>query len=155
VYIAGLVNETDRVIGKYLISGETAQELMYVSYVSLGLEDVGYSLDVADMTVKDGKLYIAAGESEVADRGKIVEVRLSDLAKLREIGWCSAGTPSAAETYFFYGPQRFVGIVPHKLILADEGYDAGENEINRIVEVDLGGWTFSAIRMESTAALFN
>lgn len=141
-------------IARLSVSGTTATVVAAASYESLGLT-VGMveisQLTVSDMQVKDGRLYIAAGEHQPNSslhHGKIVEARLSDLAWLREIGWADAtdSVPISDPSNHFYGPTRFVALAPRKLVFADEGLDAVEGkDINRVVEVDLDTWSVSGV----------
>lgn len=162
VYLAG-----NNVVAKFLIDHSlgTASRIASATFESLDLgywdtyegqegqpESIFLPLNVRDMTVKDGKLYVAAGENYgITHHGKVIEIRLSDLAKQREIGW-SPSFPSSPNTQF-YGPTRFLAIAPRKLIVADEGNDG--SEINRVVEVDLDDWSFSYIRDPAGVDLFN
>ena len=157
VYLAGDTGEGDFSVVKLAVdtdSGLDVRLLKTVTFASLDLDTgVFGNLLVTDMTVKDEKLYIAAAEHTggVEHHGKIVEARLSDLAKQREIGW-SPTLPSSPNSQF-YGPSRFLAIAPRKLIVADEGNDG--SEINRIVEIDLDDWSFSGIRDPAGVDLFN
>lgn len=114
-----------------------------------------FSLDVRDMTVKDGKLYVLAGENDTYSihHGKLVEINIATLAEERELGWTSADMPTSPSTQF-YGPQRFIALAPRKLIIADEGFDGNAN-VDRVVEVDLDSWSISAIGLEGAVSFFN
>lgn len=149
-------------IARLSVSGTTATVVAAASYESLGLT-VGMveisQLTVSDMQVKDGRLYIAAGEHQPNSslhHGKIVEARLSDLAWLREIGWADATetTPIPDPSKHFYGPTRFVALAPRKLIFADEGIIGDTIDINRVVEVDLDTWSVSGVSAELSLTLF-
>jgi len=152
---AGGGAETPYIV-KLSVSGSVATVVASVPYSSLGLSDGTYgNLALEDMTVKDGKLYIAAAEhyddsGSPLHHGKIVEVELSDLSKSREIGWSST-TPTNPQTQF-YGPSRFIAIAPRKLIVSDEGFDSGQ--IDRVVEVDLDSWTIDQIQDVSSSVNF-
>lgn len=154
VYVAGDTGEGDYSVVKLAIdaaSGLEVRLLKMASYASLGLNVGLYgNLQVKDMTVRNGRLYIAAAENSDVHHGKVVEVSLSDLTKTREIGW-STTTPTSPSTQF-YGPSRFLAIVPRKLIVADEGYD-GSNDRNRIVEIDIDSWNMTAAN--TTVTFFN
>ena len=144
---------------------ETADSQLagYASHVALGLEqEDGYFLIVQDMRVQEGSLYIAAGEhgpeyiNSTLHHGKIVQVRLSDMSKVREIGW-SETTPIPNPSTQLYGPKRFLAIMPRKLIVADEGFiyvDVTRVEIDRVVEVDLESWSLSRIGLEGEVTFF-
>ena len=170
VYISAYDESLDdgEIIAKLLIfdNGEVleAQLVDYATYESLGLRDwyddmEGYLvfgiLPVEDMRFQEGLLYIAAGdhgnEYESQHHGKIVAVDTSDLTKVREIGWAQADweTPIPDPTKQFYGPMRFLAIVPRKLIFADQGYEGNlESEIDRVVELDLDTWSISGIGLD-------
>lgn len=135
--LAGFATYEALDLGYWVTSGET-----YFQYLS-----------IEDMTVKDDKLYIAAGEHwDEVHHGKIVEARLSDLAKQREFGW-SGTTPIPNPQTQFYGPTRFLAIAPRKLIVSDEGNDGSERD--RAVEVDLDTGSLSGIRDLVEVDFFN
>jgi hypothetical protein len=117
----------------------------FASEGSLGITN----LDIRDMTVKDGKLYILAGRDVwtgyTTHHGKLVEVDPTSLTKTRELGVSPGIYPSNPEVQF-YGPQRFIALKPRKLVIADEGLVAVNAQIDRIVEVDLESWSFSQTR---------
>jgi hypothetical protein len=130
------------------------QLVAIADFESLGLTD-GTNLQVEDMTVTDGKLYIAAGEHDyygTYHRGKIVEVSTSNMAKLREFGWSNTSLPNAPSKQF-YGPKRFLGLAPRKLIIADEGAVSGV-DIDRIAVVDLDSGTISGTYFENAVSFF-
>ncbi len=163
VYLAGY----DRV-GKYrvdLVQG-TASQVGSATYESLGLgywttylgqdlQPVPYfqTLEVRDMTVKDGRLFIAvAGQDNGYYHGKIVEVHRAELSKVREIGW-SPTSPTSPTTQF-YGPTRFLALAPRKLIVSDEGYIDGTGNVNRVIAVDIEDWAFSGVGLEGASEFF-
>ncbi len=162
VYASLTQGESYPFIAKLSVVGGTAAIVRTATYESLGLgyreayegESWFYPLHVADMQVKDGRLYIAAGEHDgtALHHGKIVEAALSDLEKLREIGWSST-TPTNPDKQF-YGPTRFLAVAPRKLIVADEGAE-GAAEVDRVVEVDLDSWEFGGIGLEGAVSFFN
>jgi hypothetical protein len=148
-YIAkfALGAQADVVFGTQLIA--------VADFSALGLTD-GTDLRIEDMTIVDGKLYIAAGEHDyygAYHRGKIVEVNTSNMAKLREFGWSPTSLPSSPSTQF-YGPKRFLGVAPGKLIVADEGALSGAN-IDRVAEVDLDSGTIAGIWFLNTVNFFS
>lgn len=148
-YIAkfALGAQADIVFGTQLIA--------VADFSALGLTD-GTNLKIEDMKVVDGKLYIAAGEHDpygTYHRGKIVEVDTSNMAKLREFGWSTSSFPTSPSTQF-YGPKRFLGVAPRKLIVADEGSFSGAN-IDRVAEVDLDSGAIDGIWFLNTVNFFS
>jgi len=128
--------------------------LMGYEQLGLGYDDLGSftKLTIEDMTVVDGKLYIALGKHVPYDhRGKIVEIDLSTFSMTREIGWSNTAIVSTPEIQF-YGPKRFIAIKPRRLIIADEGYANGDK--NRVVEVDLDTWAFSGTGLNDVVGFF-
>lgn len=159
VYIPVYQNETElEGIAKVSIDAPSggyaaSQVIIFSSLDSLGLAP---PLDIRDMTVKDGKLYVLAGENDSylgIHHGKVVEIDLATLTRNRELGWTNSDTPTSPSTQF-YGPQRFIALAPRKLIFADEGYD-GTSNVDRVVEVDLDSWSISAIGLEGAVSFFN
>ncbi len=143
--LAGYSTFDDLGLGYWITSGEPYFE----------------NLVVEDMRFQEGVLYIAAGEHDGAPnspfhRGKIVAVQVSDMSKFQEIGWAHATyeDPIQNPATQFYGPKRFLAIVPRKLVFADEGND-GTSEINRVVEVDLDSWSVSGIGLEGVVTFFS
>jgi len=129
------------------------QVLAYQPLTALGLED---PLEIRDMTVKDGRLYVLAGQNVgygVPHHGKLVEIDPSSLQRLRELGWTSADYPTNPATQF-YGPQRFIALAPRKLIIADEGSN-GSTDVDRVVEVDLSDWQIRDIGLDGEVTFFN
>lgn len=145
-------------IGKISVSAPAGgysdtQVLSFQPLAALGLED---PLEIRDMSVKDGSLYVIAGQNVgygVPHHGKLVEIDLSSLQKTRELGWTSADYPTDPATQF-YGPQRFIALAPRKLIIADEGSN-GSTDIDRVVEVDLSDWKISDIGLDGEVTFFN
>ena len=118
--------------------------------------DLESPLEIRDMTVKDERLYVLAGQNVgygVPHHGKLVEIDLSSLLKTRELGWTSADYPTDPATQL-YGPQRFIALAPRKLIVADEGSD-GSGDVDRVVEFDLESWTISDIGLDGVVTFFN
>ncbi len=163
IYLAGY----DRVV-KFRVDHDlsTATQVRSATYESLGLgywttyldqdlQPVPYFqiLNVQDMIVKDGRLFIAvAGQDNGYYHGKIVEVHRTDLTQVRDIGW-SPTSPTSPATQF-YGPTRFLALAPRKLILSDEGYIDGPGNVNRVIAVDIIDWTFSGIGLEDVSEFF-
>jgi len=130
--------------------------------LGLGYYDSGNfnSLTITDMTIIDGKLYVALDEHNVFGnynhRGKIVEIDLSTFSKSREIGW-SADVILADPASQFYGPKRFVAIKPRRLTFVDEGNsDSPGANVDRVVEVDLDSWSITGIlNLEGIVSFYN
>jgi hypothetical protein len=122
------------------------------------LADLGFAppLEIRDMTVKDGRLYVLVGENisfGTPHHGKLVELDLDTFVTIRELGWTSANYPTDPATQL-YGPQRFIALAPRKLILADEGSD-GIADVDRVVEIDIEAWSMSDIALEGVVTFFN
>ena len=152
-YIAGFVGAMDNyIVAKFALdipNNFAVSTIVSKTYTELGLSGSGL-LSISDMTVQDGFLYIVAGESVDPDsRGKLVQVELSNLSKIRDIGW-SDSLPITSPTTQFYGPVRFLAIAPKKLIIADESGD-----IDRVIEIDLDEWEFSRIGLEDVVTFFS
>jgi len=148
LYCLVTLTSNDHYVAKLRIDGTTATLIASVPIADLGLT----GLTVNDMEVTNGKLYIIAAEHAISlHHGKVVELRLSDLALLNDIGWCPT-TPTSPETQF-YGPGRFLAVTPRKLYISDEGYDGGSN-IDRVVEVDTDSDTISAVGLLGAASFF-
>jgi len=164
LYVDAYDNGDPPVKGILKFSSSNPNNYSFSSFQALGLEyyvDNGqggsdtYSLNIRDMTVKDGKLYVLAGENysgSTPHHGKLIEIDPVTMTKTRELGWTSSDSPTDPATQF-YGPQRFLALVPRKLIFADEGYD-GLNDIDRVIEVDLKSWSISDIGLNNTGYSF-
>jgi hypothetical protein len=164
LYVDAYDNGDPPVKGILKFSSSNPNDYSFSSFQALGLEyyvDDGYgetytiSLDIRDMTIKDGKLYVLAGENysgSTTHHGKLIEIDPDTMIKTRELGWTSSDSPTDPATQF-YGPQRFLALVPRKLIFADEGYD-GLNDIDRVIEVDLESWSISDIGLDNTGYSF-
>jgi hypothetical protein len=155
LYCLVTLTSNDHYLAKLHIDGTTSTLVASVSLSDLGL--VG--LTVRDMTVKDGKLYLLAGEnwqgSTTHQHGKLVEIDPVTMTKTRELGW-SADHPTDPATQL-YGPQRFLALAQHKLIFADEGLvviDEINTNVDRVVEVDLETWSISAIGLEDAVTFY-
>lgn len=139
-----------------------------VTLSSLGISG---NLRIRDMIVKDGVLYIAVSESnmayyvdELVSRGKVIAVSASTLgAPLWTVGGASTGFPTSAnKNVQFFGPARFVGVAPKKLYLADEGFTWLESSnfpgnptnVDRVVEVDLESHKITAVGLDGEATFF-
>jgi hypothetical protein len=152
-YIAGFVGAMDNyIVAKFSLdipNNFAVSTIASKTYTELGLSGSGL-LSISDMTVQEGFLFITAGESLDPDsRGKLVQVELSTLSKIRDIGW-SDSLPITSPTTQFYGPVRFLAIAPKKLIIADESGD-----IDRVIEIDLDEWEFSRIGLEDVVTFFS
>ncbi|MBR4448713.1 MAG: hypothetical protein IKS30_00735 [Treponema sp.] len=154
--------ETARIIARYTYekSGESIT-LKWESYVAVGefkvFEDVSeYPLTVNDMMVQDSNLYVLVSQQEgstgsLRHRGALLTItdNNGDLSLTSTYGanteYNYANDVLGADT--FYAPQKFLAVMPKKLVIADEGYiiseyskffDEGEAEfVNRVVTVDL------------------
>ena len=127
-----------------------------LAFQPLAVLDLESPLEIRDMTVKDERLYVLAGQNVgygVPHHGKLVEIDPSSLLKTRELGWTSADYPTDPATQL-YGPQRFIALAPRKLIVADEGSD-GSGDVDRVVEFDLESWTISDIGLDGVVTFFN
>jgi len=127
-----------------------------VTFQPFSVLDLESPLEIRDMMVKDGKLYVLAGENVsegVPHHGKVVEIDLSTLTLNRDLGWTSTDYPTDSVTQL-YGPQRFIALAPRKLIFADEGFN-GTDEIDRVVEVDLESWSISSTGFDGAVSFFN
>jgi hypothetical protein len=124
--------------------------LMY-SYPSAG------NLRVEDMIVIGDTLYIAADQINFPSysRGKIVALRASDLGLIGTVGWCGDTnqiiTDSASQ---LCGPDRFIGVSPNKLYVADDGISAPYSNLNRVVEITLDTLSISGIRSVPAGVTF-
>lgn len=111
-----------------------------------------YQLPIKDMSIVDGMLYVLLSNAGTDYRGKVVQIDIATLTKVREMGWSSAAPISNPATQF-YGPQRFLAIKPRSLVFADEGYDNAD--MDRLIEVNLDSWTIAGIKAGGTINFFN
>lgn len=154
------VTETAQIIARYTYDESGGSiTLTWNSYVAAGASDVfedesEYSVTVNDMMVQDSKLYVLVSQkgdwSSLTHRGALLTVT-DDNGSLSLTSTYGANTAAYATDALgadtFYAPQKFLAVMPKKLVIADEGYYIsdyskyfyyGEAEfINRVVTVDL------------------
>jgi hypothetical protein len=87
----------------------------------------------ADVIYQNGKLFVTNPSG--TDGYKIVELDPDDGTIIDHFGSYpdDPGTPTSGE---FYGPRRFVAIVPDRIHVVDEGDIAGNSTDNRLVLFD-------------------
>lgn len=160
------------------VVGEKSYEALNIGYNEIYIDpETGVStsqfvlIDIQDMTVIGGTLYIAASEvyttsypddlSLARSRGKIISVDTATMTVLYEAGWSGGKYPTPDSTQL-YGPVRFVGLAPRKLYILDEGgvWDGetysgyGYSDIDRVVELDLDGGVISAVGLSGTSEMY-
>jgi hypothetical protein len=165
-------NQEDYGIGKFAVTttGESAQATLvaFRSFSAYGIDSAS-GLKVNDMTYKDGVLYIAAAADGYGSgyllninnsRGKVIAVSTTDLAKIWDVGMSDTPGPTPPSTDL-YGPDRFIGVAPKKLYVADEGFRFEDDpqqswnyvtDVNRVVEIDLETGKISATGLDGQAA---
>jgi hypothetical protein len=142
-----------------------------VTFASLGLQ----GLDVQDLLVQDGVLYVAASlpmlelvyskarrteNPEEADTaGKIVALNAATLSYLWEIDRPATINQGddASSFSFYFGPLRFLGFAPGKLYAAEAGVVMASGEggpvpagfLGRVVEIDTLSPRISGSGLES------
>ena len=167
VYADGYLQSEEPAICKIILSEATITDIPFVTYATIGLTE-DFNLNVEDMIVKDGVLYIAAryvilgySSSETHSCGKIIAVSTATLTKLWECGWNGDQIPQDENSSQLYGPIRFVGIAPKKLYVADEGFSwngiSGTPVVNvdRVVEIDLDTQAISGSGLLNQIAFFS
>ncbi len=158
--------KTARIIARYTYSTPEGSggsiTLTRNSHVAVGVgeftvfEDVSdYPLTVNDMMVQDSKLYVLVSQQEGSNdklrhRGALLTIT-DDNGSLSLTSTYGANTAAYATSKLgadtFYAPQKFLAVMPKKLVIADEGYyiedynvfevDQEAVFINRVVTVDL------------------
>ncbi len=150
IYVSSVI---DNVSGLVKFSMINPESYIFTSKQALGIA----SLTIKDLAVKDGKLYVLAAENvwngSTIHHGKLLELQLDDLSVSRVLGASSGTYPGDPDTQF-YGPQRFIAIAPRKLIISDEGLLVGNNDIDRVVQVDIPSWTIEMIGLEGQVNFF-
>lgn len=154
------VTETAQIIARYKYEESGGSiTLTWNSYVAAGASEVlddksSVAVTVNDMMVQDSKLYVLVSQkgdwSSLTHRGALLTVT-DDNGSLSLTSTYGANTAAYATDALgadtFYAPQKFLAVMPKKLVIADEGYyisdyskyfNNGEAEfINRVVTVDL------------------
>lgn len=143
--------------------------LKWNSYEAVGkfkvFEDVSeYPVTVNDMMVQDSKLYVLVSQQvgtsgSLRHRGALLTIT-DDNGSLSLTSTYGANTANYAASALdedektFYAPQKFLAVMPKKLVIADEGYwisdldypkDTGNSGfVNRVVTVDLSSSDYSS-----------
>ncbi|HAC31907.1 MAG TPA: hypothetical protein DCF70_04710 [Treponema sp.] len=157
--------ETAQIIARYTYSAPEGSggsiTLTLNGYVAAGkfkvFEDESeYPLTVNDMMVQDSKLYVLVSQQEgssgsLRHRGALLTIT-DDNGSLSLTSTYGANTEyeyanDVLDAKTFYAPQKFLAVMPKKLVIADEGYiisdyskffvDGEAEFINRVVTVDL------------------
>lgn len=154
--------ETAQIIARYTYEkSDESIALTLNGYVAAGASEVfkdesGFAVTVNDMMVQDSKLYVLVSQQEgsfdsLTHRGALLTITDND-------GDLSLSTYGANEANYaasaleedektFYAPQKFLAVMPKKLVIADEGYWINDLEypkntgnsgfVNRVVTVNL------------------
>ena len=167
LYIAMNVTQTGETVGTtaqiiaryaYKASAESIT-LTWKGYVAAGASEVfdnstsTVALTVNDMMVQDSTLYVLVSQKDgssfdsLTHRGALLTITY-DNGELTLTSY-GANTQTYAEDALgadtFYAPQRFLAVMPKKLVIADEGYwisntnspSGNSGFVNRVVTVDL------------------
>jgi len=165
--------ETAEIIARYTYEKtDESIELKWKSYVATGtfkvFEDVSeYPVTVNDMMVQNSNLYVLVSQQEgssfdsLRHRGALLTITDND-GDLSLTSTYGANTATYAVSELgadtFYAPQKFLAVMPKKLVIADEGYwisnlDSPKNTgnsgfVNRVVTVDLSSSDYSSTAVE-------
>jgi hypothetical protein len=169
LYIGLWNNEETFGIAKLAVTG-SGQDFVPSAVVGFatdfGSSDM-YWGNIADITVKDGILYLALSDQVESDypenllsRGKVVAMDTSTMGKLWETGWVGnqAQFPSPADrNKQFVSPIFFVATAPRKLYVADHGFywgggteDGYLENVSRVIELDLDTKSFTDVGLDGT-----
>lgn len=171
-------NETNDavIVAKYTyeVSG-TECTLTYNSFVPVtntavfgGTDTSTVALTVSDMMVQDSALYVLVSQivksttyptqTTPVHRGALLTITENDGSlSITKVYGANSNTyaESALDAETFYAPQKFLAVMPKKLVIADEGYwisDLNEPDsskgkagvVNRVVTVDLSSEDYSS-----------
>ncbi|MBQ6056257.1 MAG: hypothetical protein IJL34_01160 [Treponema sp.] len=149
--------ETAQIIARYTYEkSDESIALTRYGYVAAGASEVfsdtsSVAVTVNDMMVQDSKLYVLVSQqagrssSSVTHRGALLTITDNNGSlTLTSYGANDNNYAKKAldkDEKTFYAPQKFLAVMPKKLVIADEGFWIDESNnygvVNRVVTVDL------------------
>lgn len=164
--------ETAQIIARYTYEkSDESIALTLNGYVAAGASEVfkdesGFAVTVNDMMVQDSKLYVLVSQQEgsfdsLTHRGALLTIT-DDNDKLTLSSIYGANNANYAASALgvdtFYAPQKFLAVMPKKLVIADEGYwisdlanpkvTGNSGFVNRVVTVDLSSSDYSSTAVD-------